>query len=73
MLTFQSRRAARQLAYVIAVSSSPAWACTLCHSRTAEQVRAAVFGPDFWGNAAAVALPLPVLIAAVLAARRLAA
>lgn len=51
-------------------SPAPAWACTLCHSRTAEQVRAAVLGPDFWVNVGALLSPVPVLLAAVLAARR---
>ncbi|MBB5715190.1 hypothetical protein FHS94_002031 [Sphingomonas aerophila] len=50
--------------------AAPAWACTLCHSRTAEEVRAAIFGADFLGNVAALALPVPVLVAAVLAARK---
>ena len=47
-----------------------AWACTLCHSRAAEQVRAAVFGPDFWSNLGALAAPAPVLVAAVMLVRR---
>jgi hypothetical protein len=52
------------------ISSTSAWACTLCHSRTAEQVRAAVFGPDFWSNVGMLVLPLPVLLVAVVAVRR---
>jgi hypothetical protein len=50
--------------------AAPAWACTLCHSRTAEDVRAAVFGADFWSNCTALILPVPVLLAATLAVRR---
>jgi hypothetical protein len=50
--------------------AAPAWACTLCHSRTAEEVRAAIFGADFLSNVVALALPVPVLVAAVLAARK---
>jgi hypothetical protein len=50
--------------------AAPAWACTLCHSRTAEEVRAAVFGADFLSNVAALALPVPILVAAVIAARK---
>jgi hypothetical protein len=51
-------------------TATPAWACTLCHSRTAEEVRAAVLGSDFMSNCAAVAAPAPVLILAVYAARK---
>jgi hypothetical protein len=52
------------------ISSTSAWACTLCHSRTAEEVRAAVFGPDFWTNAGTLVSPLPVLLIAMIAVRR---
>lgn len=48
----------------------PAWACTLCHSRLAEEVRAAVFGPDFWANAGALVSPVPVLLAGIWLVRR---
>jgi hypothetical protein len=51
-------------------AATPAWACTLCHSRTAEAVRAAVLGPDFISNCAALAAPAPVLIMAAYATRR---
>ena len=40
-----------------------AFACTLCHSATAAQVRAALFGSDLLANAAAVLAPAPVLAA----------
>lgn len=43
----------------------PAWACTLCHSDTAERVRAAIFGPDLLLDAALALAPVPVLFAAV--------
>jgi hypothetical protein len=33
-------------------------------------VRAAVFGPDFWLHAGALLLPFPILIGAVLLVRR---
>jgi len=49
--------------------AGPAWACTLCHSRTGEAVRAAVFGPDFWTNLGTLVLPVPVLVGAVLLVR----
>jgi len=49
---------------------TPAWACTLCHSRTAEEVRSAVFGSDFVSNLAALAAPAPVLVIAAYAARK---
>lgn len=39
-------------------------ACTLCHSATAEQVRAALLGPDLLANAAATLAPVPVLATA---------
>lgn len=38
--------------------------CTLCHSDTAEQVRAALLGPDFLSDAAAAFAPAPALLAA---------
>lgn len=41
-----------------------AFACTLCHSATAQQVRAALLGPDLLTNAAAALAPVPVLLAA---------
>lgn len=51
-------------------SATPAWACTLCHSRLAEDVRAAVLGPDFWSNLAMLAAPAPILAGAVLIVRQ---
>ena len=60
----------RSFAVVLAaLAASPAAACTLCHSRLAGLVRAEVFGADFLGNLAAVAAPMPLLVAIVLAAR----
>ena len=43
----------------------PAWACTLCHSDTAERVRAALLGPDLLLDAALALAPVPVLFAAI--------
>lgn len=53
-----------------ALGVSPALACTLCHSRTAQDVRATIFGPDFWTNVGAISSIVPVLVVAVLAVRR---
>jgi len=65
------RKAATRVgAFLIGTAvAAPAWACTLCHSRTAEEVRAAVFGPDFWSNLGALSLPVPILLGAVLLVR----
>ncbi|KQN92698.1 hypothetical protein ASE95_08485 [Sphingomonas sp. Leaf231] len=52
------------------LASDPAWACTLCHSRTGEAVRTAIFGADFWINIGALLAPAPALCVAVLAIRR---
>lgn len=52
------------------LSAAPAGACTLCHSRIAGEVRVAVFGPDFWSEAASLVSPVPLLAAAVIAIRR---
>ena len=38
------------------------FACTLCHSIFAEQVRAALLGPDLLANAAAALAPAPVIV-----------
>lgn len=42
--------------------ATPAFACTLCNSTRAEQVRAAVFGPDFWLNAGLTVLPFVICL-----------
>lgn len=62
----------RITAVAISLSASPSWACTLCHSRIAEDVRAIVLGQDFWPNLAALAMPFPLLAAAILFIRRIA-
>jgi hypothetical protein len=38
------------------------WACPFCGSDTGRQVRANVFGDDFWINAASVVSPVAVLL-----------
>lgn len=48
-----------------------ALACTLCHSRIAEDVRAAVFGPDLWDNVGALLLLVPILMVAVVLVQKL--
>jgi hypothetical protein len=50
--------------------AAPVWSCTLCYSRVAQDVRAALFAADFWPNLAALLLPFPILAAAVLIVRR---
>ena len=47
-------------------SSGAASACTICHSPTAMGVRHQFFDHDLLTNAAAVAAPVPVLLAVVL-------
>ena len=61
---------ARLLALAFAFAAAPVSACTLCHSRLADEVRAAIFGPGFWADAGAVVSPIPLLLAAVFAVRR---
>lgn len=53
------------LAAAMLLTPGSAWACTLCHSDTAERVRAALFGPDLLLDAALALAPVPVLFAAV--------
>lgn len=53
------------LAAALALASTAAQACTLCHTPTAREVRHAVFGHDFAANLMSVALPLPLLLGAI--------
>ena len=39
------------------------FACTLCHTDQAQELRAAVFGSDFWPNLAISLLPFVILVA----------
>ena len=41
-------------------------ACTLCHSETAAEVRARLLSEDPLSNLAALAVPLPLILAALL-------
>lgn len=50
--------------------ATPALACTVCHSPTALGVRHLVLEHDFFRNAAALATPVPLLIAAIIFAAR---
>lgn len=47
----------------------PAWAsaCPLCDSETGKQVRAGIFGDDFWSTLLVVVSPFPVLLLALAA------
>jgi hypothetical protein len=63
-------RAALSGLLAAAASASPAWACTLCHSPTALGVRHLLLHHDLARNAAALAAPLPVLLAVILVAAR---
>jgi hypothetical protein len=50
---------------VTCLSPSITFACTLCHSEAAENVRAAIFGPNFWQNVGLTVLPFLVFVAIV--------
>ena len=65
------RMMAGPVALVATLSSASPLACTLCHSRTAEDVRAAIFGADFWGNVGALFSPVPVFLLAVFLVRKI--
>jgi hypothetical protein len=58
------------LALLVSLHAAPAQACTLCHTPTAREVRHHVLEHDFAGNLMALALPLPLLLAAVWLAGR---
>lgn len=49
----------------MAFMATPAAACTICHTPTALGVRHLLLEHDFARNAAAVATPIPILLAAV--------
>lgn len=42
-------------------------ACTVCDSELGQQVRAGIFGENFWSTLLAVAAPFPVLLGAIAA------
>ena len=47
--------------------ASPAFACSICHTPTALGVRHQLLEHDLLANAAAIAAPIPILLAAILA------
>lgn len=49
----------------VLAAPAPAWACTICHSPTAWGVRHLLLEHEFLSNLAAVAAPLPLLLAIV--------
>lgn len=50
--------------------NAQAFACTLCHSRVAEEVRARLFSADFLVNLAMVALSAVILFGVIFYAAR---
>lgn len=63
--------AIRALLVFLAMSASTqSLACTFCHSRIAQDVRARLFDSDFLANLSMVSLPALVLFGAVLYAAR---
>jgi hypothetical protein len=60
-MTYATDRAARvrtALVLTFWFMHPAAFACTVCHTATAQEVRAAVFGPDFCENLTASVLPV---------------
>jgi hypothetical protein len=53
-----------------ALAPCAAHACTICHSPESAGVRHMVLQHDFWSSAAALAAPIPLLLAAILLAAR---
>lgn len=51
--------------------SAPTLACTLCHSRVAQEVRARIFDTDFLLNLSMISLPVLILFGAVYFAARM--
>ena len=49
-------------AFVVLIVTTPASPCPLCHTETARQIRAAIFGPDFWFNVGVTLLPFVVFL-----------
>ncbi|HEV2531599.1 hypothetical protein [Phenylobacterium sp.] len=54
------------LALAALMAAAPATACTLCHSPGAAAVRHQLLHADLVRNAAAVAAPIPLLLAMIL-------
>lgn len=49
----------------LALAATPAAACTICHTPTSLGVRHLLLHHDLGRNAAAVAAPIPILLAAI--------
>jgi hypothetical protein len=47
---------------VVALFPTFAAACTVCDSETGQQVRAGIFGDEFWTTLVGVVAPFPVLL-----------
>lgn len=50
--------------------SAPVFACTLCYSQVAEEVRARLFNADFLPNLAMISLPALILFGVIFYAAR---
>lgn len=55
------------ISLALLLAPSLAFACTVCDSDTGQQVRAGIFGDDFWTTLLAVASPFPVLLSGIAA------
>jgi hypothetical protein len=40
----------------------PASVCPICHTETADKIRHALFGPDFWFNLSVTLLPFAIFL-----------
>ena len=54
----------RATTVLLAFAAFPAvaQACTVCNSETGQQVRAGIFGDEFWTTLVGVVAPFPVLL-----------
>ena len=52
---------------MVLASIVPASACTVCDSGTGRQVRAGIFGDEFWTTLVGVIAPFPVLLTVIAA------
>jgi hypothetical protein len=58
------------LAVGMTLAATPAAACTICHTPTALGVRHLLLEHDLARNIAAIATPIPILLAAIMFAAR---
>jgi hypothetical protein len=47
---------------LVSVIAIPASACPICHTETAQKIRHALFGPDFWFNIGVTILPFAIFL-----------